>query len=127
MLDERAAAPAAPPPTAFAAGNLAIKFALELAALALFAYWGATTGDGAWAVVLAIAAPAAMLAVWGRWAAPRSPRRLPTPARIPVELGVFALAGAAGYGAGAFVAGTAFVVVAIVNALGLTLLRQWEQ
>jgi hypothetical protein len=127
MLDERAAGPGADASTPLASGNLAIKFALELAALALFAYWGATTGDGPWAVVLAIAAPAAMIAVWGRWAAPRSPHRLSIPTRVPVELGVFALAGAAGYAAGASVAATAFVVVAIVNALGLTVLRQWEQ
>jgi hypothetical protein len=40
------------------AANLALKFTLELAAIASFAYWGATTGSGALPVLLAIAAPA---------------------------------------------------------------------
>ncbi len=48
--------------------NLAVKFLLELAAFAALAYWGARTGHGAWAIVLAIAAP---LAAWPRRA--RSP------------------------------------------------------
>ena len=33
--------------------NLAVKFLLELAAFAALAYWGARTGHGAWAVLLA--------------------------------------------------------------------------
>jgi hypothetical protein len=108
-----------------ASTNLAIKFGLELAALALLAYWGAVAGTGAWAVALAVVAPAAMIGVWGTFAAPRSARRLAAPARIPLELALFALAATAGYAAGAVIAAITFAVVALVNALALTLLRQW--
>jgi Protein of unknown function (DUF2568) len=45
--------------------NLAVKFLLELAALGALAYWGATVGRGVLAVLLAIAAPAAAIIVWG--------------------------------------------------------------
>ncbi|MGH3394781.1 MAG: DUF2568 domain-containing protein [Streptosporangiaceae bacterium] len=107
--------------------NLAVKFLLELAAFAAFAYWGARTGTGAAAVVLAIAAPAAAVVVWGVFAAPRSSRRLPLTARVPLELGVFALAGAALAAAGSVVLAVAFGVVAVLNAVLLTVFHQWEQ
>jgi len=114
------------PPSALAATNLALKFLLELAALALLAYWGAVAGDGFAAVALAVAAPALMIVLWARFAAPRSPHRLPPRARIPLELALFALAAAAGYAAGAAIAATVFVAVAVVNAAGLTAWGQWE-
>lgn len=119
------------PPTSsrlrgLSAANLAVKFLLELYALALLAYWGAAAGKGVLSVVLAIAAPLAMILVWGVFAAPRSARRLPTSARIPLELAVFALAAAAGYGAGAHVSAILFAAVTLVNAVGLTLLGQWD-
>jgi hypothetical protein len=107
--------------------NLAVKFLLELAAFAAFAYWGARTGTGVAAVVLAIAAPAAAVMVWGLFAAPRSSRRLPLTARAPLELGVFALAGAALAAAGSAVLAVAFGAVAVLNALLLTVFHQWDQ
>ena len=107
------------------ATNLTIKFLLELAALALLAYWGAVIGDGVAAIVLAVAAPALMVAVWGTLAAPRAKRRLPAPARIPLELGIFAIACVAGYAAGAVIASTLFAVIVVLNAVGLTVFRQW--
>ncbi len=107
--------------------NLAVKFLLELAAFAAFAYWGAETGTGATAVVLAILAPAAAVAIWSVFAAPRSSRRLPLAARAPLELGVFALAVVALAVAGSAVLAIAFGVVAALNAILLTVFRQWEQ
>jgi Protein of unknown function (DUF2568) len=44
--------------------NLAVKFLLERAASAALAYWGARTGHGAWAVVLAIAALPTVFHQW---------------------------------------------------------------
>lgn len=110
--------------SALASTNLAIKFGLELVALGLLAYWGAVTGSGAGAVALAVIAPAAMIGVWGRFAAPRSAHRLAAPARIPLELALFAFAAVAGYAAGAVILALTFAVLALINALGLTLLRQ---
>ena len=106
--------------------NLALKFLLELAAFAAFAYWGATTGDGAVPVVLAIAAPLVAIGLWATWAAPKSGRRLGTPARIPFELGIFALAVVALLAAGATVAAIVLAALVAVNALLLTRFDQWE-
>lgn len=112
--------------------NLAVKFLLELAAFAALAYWGATTGPGVWAVLLAVAAPLAAVIVWGLFAAPRARRRLPRPARAPLELAVFRLAvpGLAAVGlaaAGAVTLAVIFGVVVIVNAVLLTVFHQWQE
>jgi hypothetical protein len=106
--------------------NLALKFLLELAALASFAFWGAETGSGAFAVVLAIAAPLAMALLWGRFAAPRASHRLPPRTRIPFELGVFALAVLAHFAVGRVATGIAFAALVAINAIGLTVFDQWE-
>jgi hypothetical protein len=108
------------------AANLALKFLLELAALAAFAYWGAKTGSGAVSILLAIAAPLAMIVVWGRFAAPRSPTRLPTPQRVPLELGVFALAALALLDAGDTGGAIVLATVATVNAALLSAFDQLE-
>jgi len=72
--------------------NLALKFLLELAALASFAIWGAESESGALAVAHAIIAPLIVALLWARFAAPRSAHRLPRATRIPFEMTVFAAA-----------------------------------
>ena len=106
--------------------NLAVKFLLELAALAAFGLWGASIADGPAAVLLAIGLPLLVAALWGTLAAPRARHRLPRRLRAPFELGVFALASLALWQAGWAVAGAAFAAVAIVNVALLTVLGQWE-
>jgi len=106
--------------------NLAVKFLLELAALAAFGLWGASIADGVLAVVLAIALPVVAAVAWGAFAAPKAPRRLPRRLRVPFELGVFALSALALWQAESWVLGAAFAVVALVNALLLTAFGQWE-
>jgi cytochrome b len=93
------------------AANLALRFLLELAALAGLAEGGdAAVGWGV--AVLAVVAGAL---VWGLWCAPRARRRLPQPARTAVEAAVFGL-GAGGYAAAGHTAiGVAFAVVAAAN------------
>ncbi len=108
------------------AANLGLKFLLELAAIAAFAYWGASRSPVILAVILAVAIPAMFVAAWGIWAAPRSPRRLPTQTRVPFELGCFTLAAVALIAAGATVAGIAFAVVAALNAVLLAAFGQLE-
>ena len=111
---------------ALRAANLAVKFVLEIGAVTALAYWGATvSSNGAVAVVLAIAAPLIAIVLWGRFAAPRAPRRLPLRLRVPFELGVFALAALALQGASS-AATIGFASVVIANSLLLTLLHQWE-
>ena len=106
--------------------SLALKFALELAALAAFAVWGANVGSGAVSVVLAIAVPLAAAALWGTFAAPRASRRLPTRARIPFELGFFAVAVVALLGAGAPVAAAVLAALVVLSTALLARFEQWE-
>ena len=77
------------------AANLALRFVLELAALAALAYWG-------WGVtwVLAIAAPAAWIALWATFGSPKARVTLPTPQRIVFEAVVFGVAAVALWAAG---------------------------
>jgi hypothetical protein len=106
--------------------SLALKFLLELAAFAAFAYWGAGVGSGAVSVVLAIAAPALAIVLWGLFAAPRSARRLPLPARIAFESAVFLLAVVALLAAGELVAAIVLAVLVAVSTALLTRFDQWE-
>jgi hypothetical protein len=101
--------------------NLALKFLLELGALAAFAVWGASTS-----VLLAIALPVIAAVAWGLFAAPKARRRLSLPLRAPFELGVFALAAAALWDAVSAAWAAVFAALAVGNAVLLTLFDQWE-
>ncbi len=107
--------------------NLAVKFLLELCAVAAFAFWGASLDGVLVSVVAGIAAPALAVVLWGSFAAPRSSRRLPTRARVPFELGVFALAAAALFALDVTAIAIAFATVVAVNAVLLGWFDQWEQ
>jgi uncharacterized protein DUF2568 len=107
--------------------NLAIKFALELAALVAFAYWGTTLPGAAVSTIITISAPFAMIVLWGLFAAPRSSRRLPRGTRIPFELTVFALAAGALLAAGEGALAAIFATTAVVSTILLTAFRQWER
>ena len=106
--------------------SLALKFALELAAFAALAYWGATTGSGVTSVLLAIAAPAVAIALWAVFAAPRSERRLRKAPRIALELAVFAVAVAALLAAGAPAAAIVLAILVVASTALLTGFDQWE-
>jgi len=106
--------------------NLAAKFGLELCSLAAFGYWGAAVSDGAGGVVAGAAVPTAAALVWGRYAAPRSSRRLEPGRRIPLELSIFLLATAALWGRGARRAAVALAGAAAANTVLLSALDQWE-
>ncbi len=104
--------------------NLALRFGLELAALAGLAVWGLNATGGVARFGLAIAAMLAGAVVWGIWCAPKSARRLAQPARTVVEAAVFAL-GALGYAASGHATTAAiFVALAILN---WALLVAWRQ
>lgn len=107
------------------AGNLAVKFALELVAIGSFAYWGASVASGALAILLAVVAPVVAIALWGRLAAPRSERKLPLRPRIAFELAVFTLAALALLRT-SWPAAIAFAGVVVANTLLLTALHQWD-
>jgi Protein of unknown function (DUF2568) len=93
------------------AANLALRFLLELVALAGLADGGDALGGWLAAVLTVVAAAV----VWGLWCAPKARRRLSRPVRTAVEAAVFGL-GAGGYVvAGRTVLAVAFAVVAIAN------------
>jgi anti-sigma-K factor RskA len=69
--------------------NDGLRFFLELSALAAVAYWGWSEHGGVWRWVLVVAAPAAVVLVWGRWMAPKSQTRVRDPWRLAIELLVF--------------------------------------
>jgi hypothetical protein len=102
---------------------LALRFALELAALAAFATYGLHAVRGPARFALAAALVLAAAAVWGRWVAPASRRRLADPARLVVEVVFFAAAGVALAATGRSVLGAALSVVAVANAGLLRLLH----
>jgi Protein of unknown function (DUF2568) len=93
------------------AANLALRFVLELAALAGLAEGGDAVAGWPAAAVAVVAGAVA----WGLWCAPRARRRLAQPARTGVEAAVFGL-GAAGYAAGgSTLIAIVFVVLALAN------------
>ena len=76
--------------------NLALRFLLELCALAATAYWGATGGwGGSRRVLLAVAAPVTLALVWMLFVAPGATVHTPPVLRFLVELAVFAAAASA--------------------------------
>jgi Protein of unknown function (DUF2568) len=96
--------------------NAGLAFLLELAALVALAYWGFTLDAGTVArVALGLGAPAAMVVVWGRWLAPRSPRRPAMPWLVVAKLVVFALAAAALAAAGLGVLALVFAALAVLH------------
>lgn len=77
-------------------GNLALRFLLELSALAAFGYWGATTATGHVARIgLAIALPSIVAVAWALFISPKA--RIPTGrfGRAVLGLIVFLFAAAA--------------------------------
>jgi hypothetical protein len=72
---------------------LAVRFLAELGMLACLGVGGwQRAGSLLGSVVLGVALPGVAAAVWGRWVAPRAPRRLHDPARLGVEVTLFTAA-----------------------------------
>ena len=96
------------------------RFVLELCALAGLAWWGATL-DASLVVriVVAVCAPLAAAAVWGRYVAPRAPHALSGAPKLAVEVGVFAAATAALVAGGAWPLGVALALAYVVDSLAL--------
>ena len=93
---------------------LALRFLLELAALAAVAWWGAGVS-----VAAGILAPIAFAVLWGLFVAPKAKIALPPPSRLAVELVLWTLAAAALAAAWTPAAGAAFGAVAVADGLAL--------
>jgi hypothetical protein len=103
--------------------NLALRFGLELAALAALGAWGLYAADGPVRFALAAAAVLAAAGVWGRWMAPTSRHRLADPARLLAEVVFFTAAGGALGVTGRGLLGAVLAAAAVANAGLLRLLH----
>jgi len=96
--------------------NLALRFLLELCAMAALGYWGFKTGKSPVAKIgLGIGAPLLAAIVWGMLVAPRAPIPAPWLLRLIVELVVFGLAAAALYSAGRPTLAWVLILVFVIN------------
>lgn len=105
--------------------NLALRFLLELCALAAVAYWGSRVSTSTArnvAVAVAVVAPLVVAAVWGGFLAPNAAGRVDPSGRWALELLVLAAGVAALLAVDAPLLAVALAVVAVVNA---TLLHLW--
>jgi hypothetical protein len=87
---------------------LALRFACELAAVAAVAWWG-----WPW---LGLVAAAVVVGLWGAFVAPKAARRLRDPARLLLELAIFAAATASLVAVGHVVIAIVFAVLAVATA-----------
>lgn len=98
--------------------NLALKFLLELAALASFGYAAyAATPNHLLAAGAAVLAPLAGAVIWGIFAAPKSQRRLREPGLLVFETLFFAAAALALVYAGDRNGGIVLFAVFVLNAI----------
>ena len=97
--------------------NAGLAFVLEMAMLAALVAWGVHTGGGAvLKVVLAVAAPAAAIAVWAAFLAGGGhPVNLPKAAEIALKLAVFLVTALALAGSGHLMLGVVFAVLAVLT------------
>lgn len=98
------------------AANEGLAFLLELLAVVCLCWWGFTAGDGlAVHLLLGIGLPAAGIALWGTFAAPRARIRLPLAGVLVVKAVVLG-GGAFGlYRVGHPVAAVVLAVVMVAN------------
>lgn len=100
--------------------NLGFHFLLELAALAALAYWGFNIGEN-WLVkiLLGVGVPFLGALVWGVFRVPNDPGpavvAVPGFIRLIIEWGLFGLAAAGLFAAGAHTLGWAFLIAAVIN------------
>jgi len=102
--------------------NLALRFLLELCALAALGYWGFKTGESVVAKVgLGIGAPLLAAVVWGTFLAPRATIPMTGLLGLVLELVVFGLAAAALYSAGRPTLAWVLMLVFVINRVLITI------
>jgi hypothetical protein len=109
-------------PSPFIALNLGIRFLLEIAMLVALGWVGGEIGQSSVvSVLLAIASPLLAAVLWGMFIAPKAPRRLTDPAKLVVELVLFAAAAVGLALVGHPVLAAVLAVLFVVNAAVLRL------
>ncbi|WP_055585460.1 DUF2568 domain-containing protein [Streptacidiphilus griseoplanus] len=106
--------------------NLALRFLLELAALAALALGGYRIGGPVpLRIVLALAVPVAAAVLWGRYAAPQAAVHS-APAWLITQLAVLGGAVAALAATGHPAASAGFAAVVVANTAALAALGRWR-
>ena len=105
--------------------NLALRFMLELCALAALGYWGWRTADRpVLKVAVGLSLPVVVAVLWGIFVAPNAAVPLPGVLTFMVALVILELAAASLVAAGHLVLGIAFGVLVLVNAALMAIWRQ---
>ena len=109
------------------AANLIVRFLLEIAAIVVLASLAFGHADAATRIAGVVGA-LAFVALWGRFVAPRSTRRLPDPARLFLEICLFgAVAAALAVSSGTLAAGGVFAAVVALNEVLLFVFDQRDR
>jgi uncharacterized protein DUF2568 len=99
--------------------NDGLRFMLEMVLLASLAYWGFSQHAGAVQWLLGLGAPLLVAAVWGRFIAPKASHPTTDPARLLLEVVVFAAGVAALFAADRTALAVVFAALVLVH-LSLT-------
>jgi Protein of unknown function (DUF2568) len=95
--------------------NYALRFLLEMAALAALAYWGFHELDGVAQWLVGLGAPLLVAVVWGTFMSPKASRPTVDPVRVLIELAVFGAGVAALFAADATAPAVVFAVLAVLH------------
>ncbi|MBX0331110.1 YrdB family protein [Oscillochloris sp. ZM17-4] len=107
------------------AANLALRFTLELCALAALGYWGYSVGESPITKVgLAIGAPLLAALVWGTFVAPGAAMRASGALYLAMEFAILWGAAAALYASGR---GTLACILAVAILANRILMQIWGQ
>lgn len=95
---------------------LTVFFLLELAAIAVFGFWGYQFNAGQVVkIILAVGAPLVMIIVWGMFLSPKASVPIFSyPVRTALKLFVFIVASAALWAVGQFTLGIIFLTLSIL-------------
>src|SRR5947209_8303659 len=105
--------------------NLALRFLLEVCAVAAVGYWGFHTGQGTLAkLVLGLGGSLLVIVVWAAFVAPKAAVSLPQAMRFLLGLVVLLAAATALVAAGQSTLGIVFAILIVINAV---LLALWHQ
>jgi hypothetical protein len=104
--------------------NALLAFVLEMAIFGFVGWWAMALDLAWWArVPIAIAAVAALIAMWGAFAAPRARFKLPTAGIVAVKIVAFAAGALALWGLGFTGAAVVYAVVVAANVTVTTYVR----
>ncbi len=106
------------------AANLALRFLLELTALAVLAYWGWQATENPWRVLLTTGCPVLLALAWGAVASPKARLVLAPSAKVRVQMALLAVPVAALWHLDRTVLAAAFAGAVIGNAVLMELWRQ---